>query len=84
MQDLRRYLSGHAEQCFALTILVGVACINYFVPYKLIYLNFFFSGGLDRSLPSGSPQGGAGRNPLLSDGDRSRLLFPQQLRSNSY
>ena len=42
MQDLRRYLSGHAEQCFVLTILVGVACINYFVPYKLIYLNFFF------------------------------------------
>ena len=42
MEALKRYLAKNAEEVFVLIILAGVAGINYFVPYKLVFLNFFF------------------------------------------
>jgi len=42
MQTLSRYLVEYCEQIFVLIILVSVACINYFIPYKLAFLNFYF------------------------------------------
>jgi hypothetical protein len=31
-----------SEQAFALLIIISVAAINYLLPYKLVFLNFFF------------------------------------------
>ena len=42
MKAINHYLDQKSEQVFALLILVSVVCINYFVPYKLIFLNFYF------------------------------------------
>jgi len=42
MKALKNYLVKHSEQFFALLILISVATINYLIPYKLVFLNFFF------------------------------------------
>ncbi len=42
MTTLKHYLDKNSEQLFALLILVSVVCVNYFIPYKLIFLNFYF------------------------------------------
>jgi K+-sensing histidine kinase KdpD len=39
---LKNYVAKHSEQVFALLILISVATINYLIPYKLVFLNFFF------------------------------------------
>ena len=42
MRNLKNYLIKNAEQMLALVILVGVPTIAHLVPYKLVFLNFFF------------------------------------------
>ena len=42
MTAIKHYLDKNSEQLFALLILVSVVCVNYFIPYKLIFLNFYF------------------------------------------
>ena len=42
MNNLKNYLTKNSEQMLALIILVGVPAITYLVPYKLVFLNFFF------------------------------------------
>ena len=42
MNNLKDYLTKNSEQMLALIILVGVPAITYLVPYKLVFLNFFF------------------------------------------
>jgi len=42
LKTLKNYLLKHSEQLFALVILVTVVAINYLIPYKLVFLNFFF------------------------------------------
>ncbi len=42
MEHLKTYLLRNFEQVFVLLILLSVAGINYFVPYKLVFLNFYF------------------------------------------
>jgi len=42
MGALRKYFLKHSEQLFALAILLCVPTITYLIPYKLVFLNFFF------------------------------------------
>ncbi len=42
LEALKNYFGKHSEQVFALLIIVSVAAINYLIPYKLVFLNFFF------------------------------------------
>jgi len=42
MGALRNYFLKHSEQLFALAILLSVPIITYLIPYKLVFLNFFF------------------------------------------
>ncbi|MEE8348352.1 MAG: HD domain-containing phosphohydrolase [Acidobacteriota bacterium] len=42
MDAVKEYLLKNFEQVFVLLILVSVAGINYFIPYKLAFLNFYF------------------------------------------
>ncbi len=42
METLRNYFLKHSEQLFALAILLSVPTITYLIPYKLVFLNFFF------------------------------------------
>lgn len=42
MRNLKNYLLKNSEQMLALVILVGVPTIAHLVPYKLVFLNFFF------------------------------------------
>ena len=42
MEALKVYLIRNFEQVFVLLILVSVASINYLIPYKLAFLNFYF------------------------------------------
>ena len=42
MGTIRNYFLKHSEQLFALTILLSVPTITYLIPYKLVFLNFFF------------------------------------------
>lgn len=42
MKHLKNYLLKNSEQMLALVILVGVPTIAHLVPYKLVFLNFFF------------------------------------------
>ena len=41
MEALKVYLIRNFEQVFVLLILVSVASINYLIPYKLAFLNFY-------------------------------------------
>lgn len=42
LQKLKKYLIGNFEALFVLIVLVTVTLINYFVPYKISFLNFYF------------------------------------------
>ncbi len=42
MRGLGRYLEQHFEQVFVLVILVTVAVINYYIPQKIAFINFYF------------------------------------------
>ncbi len=42
MENVKIYFRNHSEQVFALTLLLTILGINYFVPYKLVFLNFYF------------------------------------------
>ena len=42
METLKNYLVKNSEQTFALIILWSVPTINFLIPYKLVFLNFFF------------------------------------------
>ncbi len=42
MENVKTYFSKNSEQVFALAILWTMVSINYFVPYKLVFLNFYF------------------------------------------
>jgi len=42
MERLKQYLIENFEQFFVLLLLVSVATLNYFIPYKLAFLNFYF------------------------------------------
>ena len=42
MEVVKRYLLKNFEQVFVLLVLVSTAVINYFVPEKLAFLNFYF------------------------------------------
>jgi adenylate cyclase len=42
MEKLKEYLSKNFEQTFVLLILLGTSALNYFIPYKIAFLNFYF------------------------------------------
>ncbi len=42
MENVKTYFGKNSEQVFALTLLLTILGINYFVPYKLVFLNFYF------------------------------------------
>lgn len=42
MERLKKYFQRNFEQTFILTILVTVFFINYFIPQKIAFLNFYF------------------------------------------
>ncbi|MFH1725253.1 MAG: HD domain-containing phosphohydrolase [Elusimicrobiota bacterium] len=42
MQSIKEYFLKHFEQSFVLLILISAVIINYFIPYKLAFLNFYF------------------------------------------
>ena len=42
MEKLKNYLARNFEQTFVLLILLATSALNYFVPYKLAFLNFYF------------------------------------------
>ncbi|HLA41062.1 MAG TPA: adenylate/guanylate cyclase domain-containing protein, partial [Candidatus Glassbacteria bacterium] len=42
MEKLKNYLLSHFEQSFVLLVLVSTVAINYFIPQKLAFLNFYF------------------------------------------
>jgi len=42
MENVKIYFGKNSEQVFALTLLLTIVGINYFVPYKLVFLNFYF------------------------------------------
>ncbi len=42
MGALSNYFLKNSEQLFALAILLSVPTITYLIPYKLVFLNFFF------------------------------------------
>ena len=42
METLRNYLVKNSEQTFALLILLSAVTVTYLIPYKLVFLNFFF------------------------------------------
>src|SRR5687767_11861433 len=42
MQALKTYFLKHFEQSFVLLVLLSTALINFFIPQKLAFLNFYF------------------------------------------
>ena len=42
MEGLKAFLLRHFEQVFVLVILLTLVVINYFIPYKVAFLNFYF------------------------------------------
>ena len=42
MRSLTSYLLKHAEQVFALVILLNAPLLNFFIPYKLVFMNSYF------------------------------------------
>ena len=42
MERVKQYLIENFEQSFVLLLLVSVAALNYFIPYKLAFLNFYY------------------------------------------
>ncbi len=42
MDTLKNYFLKHSEPTFALLIISGMVTITYLIPFKLVFLNFFF------------------------------------------
>ena len=42
METLKSYLHKHSEPTFALLIISSMVTITYLIPYKLVFLDFFF------------------------------------------
>ncbi len=42
MENVKIYFRKNSEQVFALTLLLTIVGINYLVPYKLVFLSFYF------------------------------------------
>lgn len=42
MESVKRYLVANFEDIFVLLILGSVLLLNYFIPYKIAFLNFYF------------------------------------------
>ncbi len=42
MENVKTYFNKNSEQVFALTLLLTILGINYLVPYKLVFLSFYF------------------------------------------
>ncbi len=42
MEKFKNYLTQYFEQTFVLLILLATSALNYFVPYKIAFLNFYF------------------------------------------
>jgi len=42
MENVKTYFSKNSEQVFALSLLLTIVGINYLVPYKLVFLSFYF------------------------------------------
>ena len=42
MERFKRYLLDNFEQVFVLFVLVSVYIINYFMPQKIAFINFYF------------------------------------------
>ncbi|MDD5029614.1 MAG: adenylate/guanylate cyclase domain-containing protein [Rhodoferax sp.] len=42
MEKFKRYLSQYFEHVFVLLILLATSIINYYIPYKIAFLNFYF------------------------------------------
>lgn len=42
VERLNKYFSKNREHVFVLTVLVSVSIINYYIPYKLAFLNFYY------------------------------------------
>ncbi len=42
MERLKQYLNRYFEHAFVLTILLATSALNYFVPHKIAFLNFYF------------------------------------------
>src|SRR5688572_23501673 len=42
MESIKRYFLEHFEQSFVLVVLLSTAVINFFIPQKLAFLNFYF------------------------------------------
>ncbi len=42
MRSLTSYLLKNAEQVFALAILLNAPLLNFFIPYKLVFMNSYF------------------------------------------
>lgn len=42
MEKLKLYLTRYFEHTFVLLILLATSALNYFVPYKIAFLNFYF------------------------------------------
>lgn len=55
----KKFFIKHSEQIFVLTILISVSIINYYIPYKLAFLNFYY-------LPILIASYYIGRNQILS------------------
>ncbi len=42
METLKNYFLKHSEASFALLIITSMVTITYLIPFKLVFLNFFF------------------------------------------
>ena len=42
METVKRYLLKNFEQAFVLLVLLSTAAINFYIPQKLAFLNFYF------------------------------------------
>ncbi|MDY6844666.1 MAG: hypothetical protein SVW57_11295, partial [Thermodesulfobacteriota bacterium] len=42
MKQVKAYFMGNFEQTFVLIILISMVVINYFLPYKIAFLNFYY------------------------------------------
>jgi len=42
LPTLKSYIEKNFEAIFVLTVLVAVALINYFIPYKVAFLDFYY------------------------------------------
>ena len=84
MGALRNYFLKHSEQLFALAILLCVPTITYLIPYKLVFLNFFFIVILVGVYYLEAHKALMGGCPHYLARCQLRLLFPQLLYATFY